>query len=249
MNREILYRNGEVIITDELGIEYRSEHIESIEKKLTEKRKELKKKKNYQKNAKKQIIWPVIIFFVASLAIPILLDKLLGINEIVESGRLFAGMKQITMHTIITVPIFTVIGGAMSLISFGEYKNLKKEIKGTQNEIYFLKEELEENKNVLIKLNNTKNAENDKNITANRIERVEDRRVLENLRNHLTLLHSMGINEQKYLKYYQKGVLRKKLGKEWNEAGIKLMEKYIANNYELDFDYWPKKKLVRKNKF
>lgn len=60
-------------------------------------------------------------------------------------------------------------------------------------------------------------------------KKVDDKEEISQLLSYGSLYYDCGYNENKYIKYYQKGILNKKLLGRYTEYGVELIEDYLED--------------------
>ena len=129
----------------------------------------------------------------------------------------------------------TVISGMYSIInSFGnKVGNIvsTKEYSGKKAELYAMMEIFKDSIERLEKLCNNKKTSVGDSYKSNDIvlEKLNPDFTQEWLEYYEYLFNSIGYNERKYIKYYNKGILDSKLSKKYVEDDVELAKKYIEN--------------------
>ena len=129
----------------------------------------------------------------------------------------------------------TVISGMYSIInSFGnKVRNIvsAKEYSGKKAELYAMMEIFKDSIERLEKLCNNKKTSVGDSYKSNDIvlEKLNPDFTQEWLEYYEYLFNSIGYNERKYIKYYNKGILDSKLSKKYVEDDVELAKKYIEN--------------------
>ena len=140
----------------------------------------------------------------------------------------------IKLGTIIDSFLLTLPACFFLCVVFGvpladEYLQNKKTKKGLENQLDFLNNDIEKQKDLLEELKKKKINSNElKN--GFHLVRVNDKNILAELRNYLNLYYDCGYNNKKYYKYYKKGKLKNKLSKYYNESEIVMIEDYFKEN-------------------
>ena len=124
----------------------------------------------------------------------------------------------------------TVISGLASIInSFGNIVSVK-EYSGKKAELYAIMEIFKDSIERLEKLNNKKtNVADDYKSNDIILEKLNPDFTLEWLEYYEYLFNSIGYNERKYIKYYNKGILDSKLSQKYNEDDVELAKEYIED--------------------
>ncbi len=122
----------------------------------------------------------------------------------------------------------TLISGMCSIInSLGNTVSVK-EYNGKKAELYAIMEIFKDSIERLEKLNNKKtNVADDYKSNDIILEKLNPDFTLEWLEYYEYLFNSIGYNERKYIKYYNKGILDSKLSQKYNEDDVELAKKYI----------------------
>lgn len=236
MIREYIYMDGKVIIHSDWGnyelLEYRDnleeiliqenliELMENEEEKLNEKyiEKTKKIKGNKTTNILKKIILPYAIMvvlamlttFLMNLSFPWAIEHLPYLKNIINIGPFITG-------SLLCTPLV--------ISNYSDYIKLVKEIKGIENQLDYLKKQMDKEQEKLEVLEKNKTNNNEVNeFKTVQISSLDD---LRKLRKHINLLFDLGYNENKYYKYYEKDKLDKKLGKYYNEKQMEIAKEYF----------------------
>jgi len=246
MNKEYIYINGNIIVSDEKGnkkpiqnydnieeiliqenlIETIEKEIESLEQKLNT--------KNKSSIAKKYPLLYSLRYLGACLITSIIgsYSFVFAINflEPTATALPLSNFQNCLYASTIIMSIYGIF------FSFIDYTNNKSEIKkekGNISKLEFLKNSLEEEKTKLKELiskkeiNNTTCKEEDFKVVE-----VDDKEVLKQLKATLNLYYNCGYNEKKYYKYHEQGILKEKLKKSYPEYDIEKVEEYLEKNQE-----------------
>ena len=133
----------------------------------------------------------------------------------------------------------TVISGMYSIInSFGnKVGNIvsTKEYSGKKAELYAMMEIFKDSIERLEKLCNNKKTSVGDSYKSNDIvlEKLNPDFTQEWLEYYEYLFNSIGYNERKYIKYYNKGILDSKLSKKYVEDDVELAKKYIEDRVKV----------------
>lgn len=234
MNKEYTYIEGKVIIWDEKNKQTQRDYydnlgkvlvqenlIETMERKIQELENEL-----YQE--KRSCYIPMIapsLFCISTVGVPLMAGWITGSNSFFESVKTVFG----SMNYALALSIFTdIMGIAFEILAYIDYKRAIKKEKGIDNEIVFLKRQLEKERGVLKSL--TKERLRDNESTELKTMIVDDVKQLEELKNLLELYFDLGYNEEKYYQYYQQGKIDKKLQKWYTEEGLQLAKECLEEN-------------------
>lgn len=223
MNKEYIYLDGRVVIIDESQnkkqIEYKENLdellvqenlVETIENKINELKIKIKNKKSDIKINK---YFKHICMLIASGALTCLAFTLVGLNLI----GLILGLITIFTYGIIYYP-FAISVEKNTLRKYQSYTaQLEKLI-----DMYDIEK---------VKLENMKSIDQE----AKPIEqgfktvKVDDKKVLQDLKETLILYYTIGNYEKRLSKFYQKGILRDKLEKKsyWSDK-IEIVEDYFV---------------------
>ena len=132
----------------------------------------------------------------------------------------------------------TVFSGLASIInSFGnKVGNIvsTKEYSGKKAELYAIMEIFKYSIEQLEELNNKKtNVTDDYKSNDIILEKLNPDFTQEWLEYYECLFNSIGYNERKYIKYYNKGILDSKLSKKYVEDDVELVKKYIEDRVKV----------------
>ena len=122
-----------------------------------------------------------------------------------------------------------MVSSLYTLVSnLGNSVNIK-EYKGKQAELYAMEDILKGAKEKLHDLNNTKNVSKNNSSNLNDIKRelLRPDIALDWLEHYKSLFNMLGSNENRYMRYYNKGILENKLSKRYDEKDISLAKDYF----------------------
>lgn len=238
MNKEYVYSNGQALIIDENNnqkvepyydelekVLVQENVIEELEKRKEEVEKSLSKIRKIKKYSKKRVLLNTILFtFLVGVLPSMIISKLfdLGVTQV---GPISAESFVIIM----LVPVAFVSGLGAFLYDYLSYKDALKTKKGKETELELLNNKLKHEKETLEELKKNKtNSRNDNSFYASKID---DSKHLNSIDDWLYLYYSLGYDEDKFLKYYQKGILKEKLlAKEYNENQVNFVKDYFEEN-------------------
>lgn len=239
MNKSYMCINDKVIVSDEKGRQTMTDYSDNLDQILVEenliesiliKINDLEKQnKIYKKiNKRKYIPYTILlatfsIFFIFPIFF-YLLDGSNMFNNLVSTRfGLMSEMKALCFSTATAALPLTLL---LDLVNFIKYKiDIKKE-KGINSELEYLNEQLKKERHKLKKLfdNRTKN-----NISKNiKTTSVNDVKQLKELNEQEEFYYDIGYNEEKYYKYYIKGILDKKMNKHYSDSSS-LASEYFEN--------------------
>ncbi len=232
MNREYIYHDGKALVIDENNAQKNVDYYDNLDKVLVqenlietmeEKIKELEKESADFKMKNKKHYIPYR--FLEAEIMPVLLV----LTTLLIGNGMVGGYPRIMQVCATFIKIFPVVilpfAAMLEYIHYNDYKMLKQKEKGINNELDFLKKQIEKEKEYLETLKREK-THNNVNDEFKMIE-VDDLQKLKELRSKLELYYILGYNDEKYYKYYQKGCLDEKLEKDYNEADIQLVKEYL----------------------
>ena len=230
MNKEYICDNGKVLVKDENNnervIEYsdnldkilvQENVIELLEKRLNVLRCSNKKFQNYKIS---DTIPGTLVMLGTSFSVvfPILLlYRLYTLNGVLEQGI-------INLITNMSITGFIVLG-ISGIITILKHLNYKKYKKVNQIALDLTEKKLVLEKQKLNKLQQEKN--NIKEDKEFKTDKVNDVLELKKLRNCLELFYNLGINEKKYLKYFENEKLDKIIDKYYTKEDVSLIEDYF----------------------
>lgn len=243
MKQEYKYENGEITAYDDKegfidSIEYqdnikdifiKENIIEQIEEDIPLLKNEIANIKKHLKKLKKTVWVPVIGLFLTSLLAPSFTVYIISSAAKVSFATidLVATVSLSKMLTLFFCPVFTVIGGLMSYENYHFYKNKKKELNGKTTEVELLEKDLKEEKESLEILKQDKRKDKEEKIKNNPKQKIDNKTYLNYLKDIRALYFDIGYNEQKYIKYYNKNKLNKKMKKYYSDESIEIIEKEI----------------------
>lgn len=232
MNKEYMIIDDTVIVEDENREKRIMENssnleeiliqeniVETIENKLKEIEK-LEKIDNDARKYNKRWYIPIIVI-VLSVNISLLLMNSIFFNSILLTEKI-----GISLYCLLNFLSF-YFGGMLSLIQYKSYKKSKKRLQGYVNEkenLELILKEIQEN--LMTLKNSLKQTSIDKKIET---KKVDDKEEISQLLSYGSLYYDCGYNEDKYTKYYQKGILDKKLLGRYTEYGVELIEDYLED--------------------
>ena len=220
MNKNSLYINGKIIISDGNG--------KKITKKYTDNIKEILEKENLIEHLETEkgniinILYKLKIrksdnFFL----IPIVFMLLMSIFIFLSPIKFNLGILAIYLATSagITAAIFTVY-----------LKWLKKYKNGLKNKFNFLDKKLKIEEENLLQLKNDKSKDNEKNMKDYEFIKLNDKKDIREIDRQSNLYFDMGRHEKRLAKYYNLGMLKEKLQEMfeiYNENDINLVKNYL----------------------
>jgi len=237
MNKEYIYSNGKAIVVDEnhnmtmvnyydnlCDVLIQENIIEQMAKSKIRLEQELKELRDYKPNSKLKILLNNIITIGISI---FLTNELLNIisllNEEIASLILLPYVASIFIG--ISPVLFTLKD---SVSKYRENKEVLREFRGKEVELEILTKDIEDAKEDLENLKNNKTyVENEYLINGSR---VNDLKSLKRLRDCLTFYNDLGYFEDKYLKYYRRGNLEKKLKKEYSDEEVDFAMEYFEES-------------------
>lgn len=234
MNKNYIYIDGKVIISDKNGNNKQQEYYDNLDEVLIKENvieeienriKELNRKKDSFKN--KKFMPTSLFYFISAIPIsPFLLWMISGANPfITDVSSIFGTISSAALCTITTATGFIPFGLLITKIEYNDYKRKIKDEQATDCELEFLKSQLVEKKELLNKLKNDKSR--DKEDKTFRSKFVEDTKELKELHTLSRTYYDLSYNSEKYYKYYKKGKLEEKLHNYYNDFEIELAKDYL----------------------
>ena len=237
MNKEYVYIDGKVIISDENGNHTQSEYYDNLDKVLVQENvieemesriKKLTKETEKYSETKKRYI-PIYLFTMLGdilIAPPLLLWALTGTNPYLGNmDTVFGSVNQVLFYTLTTGAVVLPFGSLFTLADYSNFRDRAKRRKGLNSELEFLKLQIEKEKETLVSLQEEKTR--DKENIEFRTTQVNDKQQLEALRRYLELYYVLGYDEKKLSRLYQQGRLDEKLQKYYDDKEIELAKKYL----------------------
>ncbi len=220
MNKNSMYVNGKIIISDENG--------EQTTKTYTDNIKEILEKENlieHLETEKGNII--NILYKLKTrksdnfFLIPLVFMLLMTIFIFLSPIKFNLGILAIYLATSagITAAIFTVY-----------LKWLKKYKNGLKNKFNFLDKELKIEEENLLQLKNDKSKDNEKNMKDYEFIKLNDKKDIREIDRQSNLYFDIGRHEKRLAKYYNLGMLKKYLNKifeSYNDSDIGQVENYL----------------------
>jgi len=257
MNKEYSYVNGTCTVRDEFGnereivyngntdeiltLENQKEELERILKQTDiEMRSNVEfindQKRNLCSNIFKTMAYSIGISVILSVFFGNVLFSHFGIpNSILQN--IFSNIKIRPFLSMVCSGAIIVLGTLLSLFSYFDYKEAVK----NNNAFNMTKKEIE---NQLSRVN-SKLCELKTACVVNRddvvvTKKIDDKAELEKLRGILQVSFDCGYYDDEYCRYYEKGILSKKLANRYTEDGIKQIESYFEETKEM-----PKKRIKK----
>lgn len=242
MNKECVYVDEKIVVSDENGnnriiensdkineILVQENVVEVIEKKTLELKEKLIKNK-----VSKHFIPECFLATICGLIISYLSFKyVFKVNILTD--LIIGSFNPIFLMGGITIPAFSLF----DVFKYFDYKQMKKEKQGDILEYNYLSKKLEQEKSKLEELKKEQVIISDSQ--EFKVEKVDDLERLKELRNKLSLYNRLGYNMNKYYRYYQAGKLEKKLSRQYDESSISEIREYFETK-----DSSPVKKKCRK---
>lgn len=234
MNKEYLIENGIVVVIDEYKNEREIEYtnnleeiliyeslIEQITKKINNNNKEILLVKEDYKISKRDLFLGIII-------------SLYWFTKGISS---FLNPSFTILEIILTLLLSLIVLGGLVLFYNITITN-KKRIKGLEKEQSFLEKELIKNKKYLKELNyNKQKTTSEKNLE---FIKINDSKILSDLRSNSYLHYDYGLNEEKYIRYYKHNSLYDKLSGRYSLEDIDKIVNYLEEDDKV------KKRTLRK---
>ena len=220
MNKNSLYVNGKIIISDENGEQTTKTYIDNI--------KEILEKENLIEHLEKEKRNIINILYKLKtrksdnfFLIPIVFMLLMSIFIFLSPIKFNLGVLAIYLATSagITTAIFTVY-----------LKWLKKYKNGLKNKFNFLDKKLKIEEENLLQLKNDKSKDNEKNMKDYEFIKLNDKKDIREIDRQSNLYFDMGRHEKRLAKYYNLGMLKEKLQEMfeiYNENDINLVKNYL----------------------
>lgn len=239
MNKGYIYVDGTLIIEDEnfkkTIIDYTDNFeevlkqenlVETMENKKIDLKEKLnnclEKKKNYKLDIKASFISYILM----NLFIYFVYFMMYGSNPILIDTPRFGVIDYKIFHNLFLTSMVTLICGYTSIKGCLKYKKAIKNESAIDSELEFLEYQLEKEKEKLEELNDKKNVVWP--TMGIKISKIDDKKLLENLKKQLEFHYNLGYNSQKYYKYLENGILEEKLkDKNYTEEEIKCVSEYL----------------------
>jgi len=237
MNKEYVYKDGKALIIDEFDNQKIVEYYDNLEEVLVEEnliekiQEEIKKLEKETSQYKKRskflkilLIWgPFLLWTFGPLIIDPIIWNFLGANLEI-STTLFKTINLGTFLGLISMPLFAVVGSLTALLIYSKIKGKEQSQKGKETQLEFLRRNLVEQNEILEKLKLEKTNSLEKKDFY--LSKIDNKEALKKLKNFLSLYYTLGYNEEKYFKYYQKRILDNHLEKFENDE-IPLVYQYF----------------------
>lgn len=228
MNKECVYVDEKIVVSDENGnnriiensdkineILVQENVVEAIEEKIEELKEKLIKNK-----VSKHFIPEYFLATICGLIISYLSFKyVFKVNILTD--LIIGPFNPIFLMGGIIIPAFSLF----DVFKYFDYKQMKKEKQGDILEYKYLSKKLEQEKSKLEELKKEQVIISDPQ--EFKVEKVDDLERLKELRNKLSLYNRLGYNMNKYYRYYQEGKLEKKLSRQYDESSISEIMEYF----------------------
>lgn len=241
MNKTIIYKDEDALVLDEndnqdmvsntdnlLEILETENFIELLEKTIKEYEEEYGSEKKESKLSKLYYLAPVLIANLVAIFGVLGIGKYFGVDDTLVD-TIFGEMTKKGLLLTSMVPGLTFMGGLLSLMEYNSYIGFKKNRNGERAKAEAAKKELEVQKEKLdeLKKDKTLSPENSKCFTK---KDINNKKINSIVTNFLDFYYTVGYNEEKYLRYYEKGILEKKLEKSFSDDTIECVKEYLDEN-------------------
>lgn len=246
MNKEIITINGLTIVEDEKGnkkqidncdnlseiliqeniIEHLKKNKEELVARIPEQQKDLK---NWYKEYKSLKIFAPVI----SVAASIFMYFFAYMFEF--SNIILSNLGNLSLSMFISAISFLVTSGIISIVGLSIKNTIKteeKELKGNEKQYEYITKELSKQKELLEKLHNEKEKTQTNDSHELEITKINDKDKLNSLEYYMNLYYNLGCNYDEFLKYYNDGILREKMGKRYTYEEKMLIENYFKESNE-----------------
>lgn len=235
MHKEFIYIDGHIIVEEENGDKSLRENKNNIEKILKQENiieilenrlKELEEMLSSYKNFKKKKFfpWATVTVIIGGMVMTYIFSNIF--DPAIPIDTIFGTIDRSVAIASLTITLVSPLSAFVDLIYYHDYKESFKEKKGIENEINFVKQELQKSKEALFNLENEKKMVQEK--SKFKTTKINNLTLLKRLKGDLEFLHTLGYNENKYLKYYLKGNIDDILKLEnYNEEQIKMAHSYL----------------------
>ena len=235
MHKEYIYIDRNIIVEDENGDKSLRENTNNIEEILKQENiieileNRLKKLEemlsSYKSSNKKKFFpWATVIVIIGGIGMTYIFSNI--IDPGIPIDTIFGTIDRSVAIVSLVIPLSSPLATFVDLIYYHDYKKSFKENKGIENEINFIKQELQKNKEVLFNLENEQKKVQEKE--KFKTTKIDNLALLKKLKSDLEFLHTLGYNENKYLKYYLKGNIDDILKLEnYNDEQIKMAHSYL----------------------
>lgn len=240
MNKTIIYKDEDALILDEkdnqdmvsntdnlLEILETENFIELLENTIKEYEENYIPEKKESKLSKLYHLAPMAIGTLSALFVFEIICQHYGIeNSVVNT--IFGEMTEKAFLFTTMAPGLTFMGGLLSLMEYNSYVSFKKNRNGERAKAEAAKVELEVQKEKLdeLKKDKTLSPENSKSFVKKDIDNEKIKQITSNF---LDFYYTVGYNEEKYLRYYEKGILDKKLERRFSDDAIDCIKDYLQD--------------------
>lgn len=153
------------------------------------------------------------------------------------------GLSNLVLTNFGNLPISIFLSGVISLVGIGfldsvllawksDIKIDEKKIGGNEKQYEYITKELAKQKELLEKLHNEKEKIKTNDSHELEITKINDKDRLNDLEYYMDLYYNLGYNYDKFLKYYNNGILREKMGKRYTYEKKELIENYFKESNE-----------------
>lgn len=238
MNRGYAYVNGKVVVSNLIGNMRLGENYanlndvlaqENLVETVKDKILELEKKSESYKKSNKGRYIPIFLIISAimtTIVVPLIQWWLEGSNPfMITVNSIFGATNRAVISMLAYSIILLPMAAYFELSTYIKRKKAKREEKGVNSELEFLKEQLVVEEQKLEELKKEKKREEeDKEF---RSLEVDDSSRLDGLKELLEFYYDLGYNIEKYFRCYQQGNLSDELRKNYSNEQIEIAKKYL----------------------
>ena len=223
MNKNSMYVNGKIIVSDENG--------KKITKTYTDNIKEILEKENLIEHLEieKGNIINILNNLETNKANNLLLMPLVSLTFMC----IFMFLSPINFNLGALI-IYLAAGIGITATIYTVYlKWLKKYRNGLKNKFNFLDKELKIEEENLLQLKNDKSKDNEKNMKDYEFIKLNDKKNIREIDRQSNLYYDMGKHEKRLAKYYKLGMLKKylnKMSETYNDSDVRPVENYLEKN-------------------
>lgn len=237
MNKEYFYIDENIIVEDENGNKILRENTNNIEEILKQenvieilenKLKELEEMLSSYKISKKKKFfpWATITVIIGGIVMTYICSNIFYPGITIDT--IFGTIDKSVAIASLVIPLSIPLSTFVDLIYYHDYKESLKEEKGIENEINFVKQELQKSREVLFNLENEQKMVHEE--SKFKTTKIDNLALLKKLKGDLELLHTLGYNENKYIKYYLKGTIDDILKLDnYNDEQIEMAHSYLED--------------------
>lgn len=242
MNKEFILLGNQAIVRDSNDNLKKVDYTDNLEDKLIQENiietmeKDailLDSKINEQEKTVKKVFIPWKLILGLLIVLVVIPGAIYAVNNIfninlftIVFDTTLASFKLSSIYLYFCVPFITFLSLIETTLNYISHRENKKNLNGMKKQVQFLKRSIIEQKEKLAIMNKDKTYVN--HCDELKVKTINLDEQLNSLKNRLILFYNFGHNEKKYYRLYKRGRLTKKMSKKYNDKGIELIKRTIA---------------------